>query len=130
VGSPATRSRESECDRARLVHPVVGSFFGNLYVVDVRLADARSRDFNELALGAHVFNGGAAAIAHRGAQAADQLIDDGQHAAFVRDAAFNAFGHEFVRVVGRVLEIAVRRTVFHGAEAAHATIGLVRTALV
>src|SRR5690606_7414050 len=52
------------------------------------------------------------------------------HAALVRHAPFDAFGHELVGVVGRVLEVAVGRAVGHRAQAAHAAVGLVGAALV
>ena len=48
--------------------------------------------------------------------------------AAIRDAAFNAFGHELVGVAG-ILEIAVFRAHFHRAQAAHAAIALVAAAL-
>src|SRR5690606_5025252 len=95
----------------------------------MRFAYAGGGDFDELRLGAHVVDAGAAAVAHRGADAAHQLVDDGQHAALVGHAAFDAFGHQLVGVVGGILEVAVGRAVGHRAQAAHAAVRLVRTAL-
>src|SRR5690606_19209753 len=59
-----------------------------------------------------------------------QLIDDGDHAALVCHAAFDAFGNKLVDVVGGVLEVTVGRAFGHGAQAAHAAVGLVGTALI
>lgn len=39
---------------------------------------------------------GAAHVAHGGAQAAHQLVDDAAHRAAVRHAAFDAFRHQLV----------------------------------
>ena len=74
----------------------------------------------------------AAGVAHGGAQAARELVDDGHQAALVGHAAFDAFGHELLELRGGVLEIAIGRAVAlgHGAERAHAAIRLVRRALV
>src|SRR5690606_25694016 len=104
------------------IRPIVRRFFRDLHVVHVRFTHAGRSDFNELGLAAHFLNGLAAAIAHGGPDAAYQLIDDGDDAALVGHAAFDAFGHELVSVVGRVLEVAVGRAVAHGAHAAHAAI--------
>src|SRR3546814_15172189 len=91
---------------ASLFSALVGRFLGDLHIVHVGFAHTRRSDLDELCLGAHFFDGGAAAIAHGGAYAADQLIDDGDDAALVRPTALNNFGHELVDVVGRNLKIA------------------------
>src|SRR5581483_8964309 len=95
----------------------------------VRLADAGARDLDELRADAHVVDGRAAGVAHAGAQAADELPDYPDGAALVRHAAFHALGHELVDVHVRVLEVAVGCALLHGAERAHAAIGLVGAAL-
>ncbi len=65
----------------------------------------------------------AAAVAHAGAQAADQLVDHGGDAALVRDAAFDALGHELLARFGAgvevelVLEVAVAAAAAHRADA-------------
>src|SRR5690606_22920181 len=108
----------------------VGRFLGDLNVVHVRFTHTGGSDFHELRLVAHVFNSGATAVTHGGADAAYQLVDDGQHTALVGYTAFDAFRHELVGVVGRVLEVAVGRAFRHGPQAAHTTVGLVRPTLV
>ena len=78
----------------------------------------------------HFGNIGAAQIAHAGAQAAHQLVDDVHNRAFIRHAAFDALGHVFVRAVLFVLEIAVGRALAHRAQRAHAAVGFVGAALI
>ena len=81
----------------------------------------------------HLLDGGAAAVAHAGAQAAGHLVDDGDHRALVGHAALDAFGHQLVGVRvagGRFLEVAVGAALLHGADRAHAAVALVAAALV
>ena len=113
-------------------HPVVGRFLDDLHVVHVRLADAGRRDLDELGARAQLLDRRAAAVAHRRAQAAHQLMDHrGQHA-LVRHAALDALRHELLggALAFGILEIAVRAAFLHRAERAHAAIALVRAALV
>src|SRR3990172_12229404 len=95
----------------------------------MRLAYARGSDLDELRPGADRFDAVAPEIAHARAQAAHELLDDGDHRAFVGHPALHAFGDELVGVHRGVLEIAVRRALLHGAQRPHATIGFVRAAL-
>src|SRR5690606_18150137 len=83
------------------VGAVVGRLFGDLHVMDVGFTYPSRGDFDKLCFGTHIVDAGAAAIAHRGTDTTHQLVDDGQDAALVRDAAFDAFGDELVGVVGR-----------------------------
>ena len=62
------------------------------------------------------------AIAHPRTQAADQLIDDFIEAAFVWDARGYTFGHKFLDIGDRALEITVLGAVFHCLERAHAAV--------
>ena len=71
----------------------------------------------------------AAQIAHRRTNPADQLLDDRQHRPLVRHAAFDTLRHQFVNVGRTVLKVAIRRTLSHRTERAHATIGFVGTTL-
>src|SRR5690606_25987596 len=112
-----------------LIGPVVRGFLGDLYVVHMRFTHACGSNFYEFRFLVQIFDGAAATIAHGSTQAADQLINDGNNTAFVRDASLNAFRYELVDVIGRVLEVAVGRTIGHRAKAAHAAIRLVRTSL-
>jgi hypothetical protein len=45
-----------------------------------------------------IVDGAAAGVAHRGAQAADDLVHDLPDRTLVRHLAFDAFGHELQRV--------------------------------
>ena len=68
-------------------------------------------------------------IAHGRAQATHHLVDDRAERALERHLAFNTFRHELF-LCGILLEVTVGRAARHCAEAAHAAIGLVRTALI
>ena len=74
----------------------------------------------------------AAAVAHAGLQAADQLVDDEGQRALVRHAALDAFGHELHLLQLVVLEVAVAAALAlaHRFERAHAAVELVGAALV
>ena len=96
------------------------------------LADARGGDLDKLGTLVHVLDRGATAVAHGSAQAARHLVNDGDDRAFVRHAAFDAFGHQFVGVGvagAGLLEVAVRTALLHGADRAHAAVTLVAAAL-
>ena len=73
----------------------------------------------------------AAAVAHRGAEATGQLVQDLSGRAFVGDPTLDPFGHDLVGRLHLALEVAVlgERPVVHGAERAHAPVGLVPLAL-
>ena len=96
------------------------------------LAHPGGGDLHEFGSVAHVFDGFAAAIAHARPQAAGHLVDDGHQRAFVRDAAFDALGHQLVGIRiagGRFLEVAVRAPLLHCADGAHAPVTLVAAPL-
>src|SRR5476651_1042974 len=105
--------------------PVVRRLAGDRDVVDVALAQAGRGDADEAAVALHLSDGAAAGIAHRGAQTADQLVDDVADRALVRDAALDALWDELQRARHLLLEIAVRRAARHGADRAHAAIGFI-----
>src|SRR3989344_2482097 len=97
--------------------------------MDMRLADTGRGDAHKLGAGAHELDVGRTGITHAGAQTAHELVDHVHHRPLVRNAPFDALGHQLVG--GRAfLEIAVARTLAHGAERAHAAIALVGAALV
>src|SRR5690348_9379676 len=111
------------------VDVVIRRFLRDLHVVDVGFAHARGGDLDEIGLGAHLVDGAAAGVAHARAEPSHELQDDGGDRALVRDAALDAFGHQLVGVHLRILEIAVARSLLHGAQRAHAAIRLVRAPL-
>ena len=112
-----------------LSRPVVRRLSRDLNIVHMAFLQPGPGDLDELAVAAHLVDGGAAGIAHGGAQAPDQLVDHRPGAALVGHLALDALGHQLV--AGRVLlEIAIRRTAGHRAEAAHAAIALEAAALV
>jgi hypothetical protein len=97
----------------------------------VRLAYPRARDLYEFGLGPDFLDRGATEVSHARANAAHELLNERDEAAFVRHASFDAFGNELfgVELVG-FLEIAVGRALLHRPERAHAAIRLVRASLV
>src|SRR5262249_53891935 len=111
---------------------IIRCFLGDLHVVDMRLAHAGCGDLDELRAGAQRVDRGAAAVAHGGAHAAHELLDDRGERPLVRHPAFDTFGHEFLRRVLTlgVLEVTIARSLLHRAERTHASIALVRAALI
>src|SRR6266850_756299 len=124
--APKSRMRIFWC----LLDSVIWRLLHDLHIMHVRLADARSGDFHELAACAQLLDRGVAGIAHACPQAADELLDHPDRAALVGDPPFDPFGDQLVHVHIRILEIPVRRAFLHRAERAHAAVGLVRAALV
>src|SRR5688500_2962074 len=110
--------------------PVIRRLFRNGHIVDVRFAEARRGDTDELRVRLQVGDGLAAGVSHTGPQAADELGDHLGNRAFVRDAAFDAFGDEF-RICRRAfLGVTVAGTFLHCSDRAHAAVGLEIAALV
>src|SRR5574341_2493900 len=77
----------------RLLQPVTGGLTSDDDVVDVALAQSGARDAHEARFLLQVGDGGAAAVAHAGAQAAHQLLHHGGELSLVGDAALDALGH-------------------------------------
>src|SRR5436853_120228 len=77
-----------------LFESVVRSFLGDDDVVRVALAHAGGADLQEARLGAELVERAAAAVAHAGLQAADELMDVEREAALVGNAALDAFRDE------------------------------------
>src|SRR5262249_53538955 len=111
-----------------LFDAVVRRFFGDDDVVHVAFAHARGGGAKEL--GVALQGGGvpAPAVAHAGAQAADELMDHRGDAALVRDAPLDALGDQLVRGVARrveielVLEVAIAAAAAHRADRSHAAV--------
>ena len=97
----------------------------------VGLGHAGTGDAHEFRLGAHLFDGCAAGVAHGRTQAAHQLVDDRGQGALVGNTAFDAFRYQLLGAGRGVLEVAVGRALrlCHGTQRAHAAVGLVGTAL-
>src|SRR5882724_5258087 len=90
-----------------LLDRVVGGFLGDRDVVGMRLAEAGPADAHELRLGAELLDRLGAAVAHAGAQAADELVDEFAEPALERDHAFHALGDELGLVLDRALAVAL-----------------------
>src|SRR6266581_2406109 len=85
------------------------------------LAQAGAGDADEARLLLHLLDGGAAGIAHRLAQAADQLVDQRPQHAFVGHARLDALGDEAALIDYAALEVAVLAVaaLLHGPDRAH-----------
>src|SRR5689334_24582813 len=112
------------------IQTVIRRLLGDGDIVHVRFAHARRRDPHEMWLGAHVRNRRAANVTHRGAQTTGQLMHDVAQRSAIWHASFDAFRNELVGVAFVVLEITILRAFLHRAERTHATIALVRAALI
>src|SRR6266853_4839417 len=91
-----------------LLRSVIRRFLRDRDVVHVALAEPGGGDANHLRVALQVRDVLAAAVAHPGTQAADQLVNHRGDAAFVRDAALDAFGDQLLmraRQRRRALEI-------------------------
>src|SRR5690606_12142160 len=122
-----SRISNSESPRAASADLVVRRLLGDRHVVHVALPLAGTGDAHEPGLRAHVLDAGAAHVAHGGAQAAGELVDDAAERTAVRHAAFDALGHQLVGIA-RILEIAVLGPLLHRAQRTHAAIALVAAA--
>src|SRR5690606_30447910 len=103
---------------AALPNAIVRTLPGNLHVVHVALAQPRASDAHKVATTAHRLDGAVAGVAHGGAQASDELVQDAGNRALVGDLAFDAFGDELLRR-GFLLEIPIGRAAGHGPDRAH-----------
>src|SRR5688500_766709 len=102
--------------------------------MDVAFACARGGDADHLGPALQLLDRRAAAIAHPGAQAAHQLVDDRCRVALVGDTPFDALGHELVGGASAfeievVPEAAVAAASPHRADSAHPPVVLVASAL-
>src|SRR3954469_17246817 len=123
--APKSRIRILSC----LLDPVIRGLLGDLDVVNVRFAHSGRSDLHELGAQAQLVYRRAAGVAHASAHAAGELVDHAQCAALVGNPPLHAFGHQLVHVHFGLLEVAVGGALLHGAERAHAAIGLVRARL-
>src|SRR5262245_36116512 len=87
---------------------IVGRFLRDRHVVRVALAEPRRRDADELRV-LHLLDRRRAAVAHRLADAADELVQDRPERPLVRDAALDPLGDELLNVLDVALEVAVLR---------------------
>src|SRR5207247_1792944 len=75
-------------------------------VVRVRLAEPRARDPNEAGV-LHRVDRLGAAVAHRLAEPADDLVEDALERPLVRHAAFDPLGNELLDVLDVALEVPI-----------------------
>src|SRR3954463_2701397 len=114
---------------------VVGGFGGHLDVVRVTLGEPGGGDPGELPALLQLGDGGRAGVAHAGPQAAGELVGGAGQRAAVGHLALDPLGDELVvgeDVVGEVpvpAEGLVAPALLHGAQRAHAAVGLVLLAV-
>src|SRR4051812_40294116 len=115
----------SGCNWRTSAAPVIGSVLRDRDVVWVRLAQAGARDAHEAGL-LHRLDRGGAAVTHRLAQAAHDLVQHAGERPLVGDAAFDPFRNELLDVLDVALEVPVLRETagLHRADRAHASVFL------
>src|SRR6266508_2703819 len=112
-------TRRGTAKRIAVLQTVVRRFSRDDDIVRMRFTQPRSRDPNELCFGPERSDVTYPAIPHSAPQPANQLIDDVGDRAAVGDAPFDSLGDELLQGDFAFLEIAVRRALFHGRQAAH-----------
>src|SRR3954454_13188469 len=124
------RSSGARSGSGRISAAIVRSLLRDRDVVRMALAQPCGRDAHELRA-LHVVDRPSAAVAHRLAQPADELVDDRRNGALVRDAPFDPLGHELLDVLDVALEVTVARGAAraHRAERAHPAVLLEPLAL-
>src|SRR5207249_8699780 len=108
---------------------VVGRFLRNDDVMRMALLHRRRAHLDEASAGPQFLNVPGAAIAHARSQPADKLVDERRQVPLVRHSPLDAFGHQLAAGAEVLLAVAVARTLTHGADRAHAAIGLEAAAL-
>src|SRR5712691_10373462 len=76
------------------IGPIIGRFFCDKYVMRMAFAQTGVGDAHEARLVLHFGDGGAARVAHRLAQPADELKDKRPQHSFIRDARLDALGNQ------------------------------------
>src|SRR6187549_588099 len=109
---------------------VVGRFLGDRDVVRVALLHARAGDAQEARALGHLGDGARADVAHAGAHATAELVDERPELALVGHHALDALGHELVGLGHVALAVALLAAGLHRAQGTHAAHGLERAALV
>src|SRR5882672_10009120 len=98
---------------------VVRRFLGDRHVVRVALLHPRRGDAQEARLGPQLRDRRRAAVAHPGAHAARQLVNERREATLVRHDPLDAFGDELVRLGDVALTVALLAARLHRAERSH-----------
>src|SRR5512134_676952 len=111
--------------------PVVRGVLRDGDAVRMALLEAGRRDAGEARRRLHLLDRGRAAVAHRLAETADDLVDDRRERPFVRNAALDPLRDELVDVLDVALEVAIlrERARLHRAERAHPAVLLEALAL-
>src|SRR5579859_1783321 len=104
--------------------PVVRRFLCNHHIVRMALAQTGVGDTHEARLVLHLGDSGTASIAHRLAQATDQLIDQWSQHPFIGNARLDALGNQTAFLDDIVLEVAIfaETALLHGGNRTHAPV--------
>src|SRR5919197_5314520 len=97
------RSSAARSGSGRISAAIVRRLFRDRHVVRMRLAQARGGDAHELRA-LHLLDRRRAAVAHRLAETADELVEDRCERALVRNASFDPLGNELLDVLDVALE--------------------------
>src|SRR5919201_1106513 len=125
------RSSGARSGSGRTLAPIVRRLLRDRHVVGMALAQAGGSDANDLRP-LHLLDRRRAAVAHRLAQPADELVQDRGQRPLVWDSPLDSLRHELLDVLDVALEVAVARRAAraHRAERAHAAVLLEPLALV
>src|SRR5215472_16666681 len=83
----------------RLLHPVIGRFARDHYIVHVALAQACAANAHEFGFLLQFRNARAAYVTHTTLHAADKLVHDHSYCAAIWDPPFNAFRNKFRQAI-------------------------------
>src|SRR2546423_7032530 len=125
------RSSGARSGSGRISAPIVGCLFRNGHVMRMALPQTSRRDAHEPRL-LHLVDRRGAAVPHRLAQSADELVKDRRQRSLVRNAPLDALGDELVDILDVALAIPVARGAAraHRTQRAHAAVLLEPLALV
>src|SRR5690625_1470074 len=96
----------------------------------MRLSEASRRHLDEFGMLMPGWNIRCTAITHRCTHPTSQLMNDSDHAAFIRHATLNPLRDQLISATARLLKVAVSRAINHRTQATHATICFIRAPLV
>src|SRR6266699_898954 len=108
------------CAVQLLFQPVIRSLFSDDHIVDVRLTQASGSYANKFALVLKLFDCAATCVAHTGTKPAYQLRRHLRDRAFISDAAFDSFRHQFRFTLRHFLRIPITRALPHRTNRTHA----------
>src|SRR5699024_4179423 len=113
-----------------LTYAVVGRLFADLNIVYVRLSKASGCYLDKFGIAMPSRDIARTAITHRCAYTTCQLMNNGNHTAFIGHATLDPLGDELISAAAGFLEITISRSINHRTNTAHTAIRLIGTAFV